>query len=250
MIESGIRIEDLDHSFGKQKALIGVNMEIPKGKIVGLLGPSGSGKTTLIRCVVGLLRQTKGTVTVSGKKAQDPSLAREIGYMAQFDALYDDLTGLQNLEFFGTLYGYQRKSLNERIESVLALTLLKGHEGKQVKNYSGGMKKRLSLAITLLHEPSLLILDEPTIGIDPVLRAEFWAEFYRLRDSGCTIVLTTHVMDEAAKCDMLGMIFEGKLLMYASPRKIMENTGTASIEEAFLDLRKKSDIETKEALHA
>lgn len=240
MADMDIRITALSHRFDGETVLRNVDMEIPAGMIVGLLGPSGSGKTTLIRCMIGLLRPTAGSVEIGGRRVPDPGLPPELGYMAQSDALYEDLSGLENLRFFGSLYGLRGPAVREGIDRVLGLTLLAGHERKRVRHYSGGMRKRLSLAIALLHEPSLLVLDEPTIGIDPVLRAQFWDEFRRRKDAGRTIVLTTHVMDEAARCDRLGMIFEGRLLSYASPREIMDRTGTASVEEAFLALRRTS----------
>jgi len=237
----GVKVAALSHRFDKETVLRDVSMEIPAGSIVGLLGPSGSGKTTLIRCMIGLLRPTAGSVEIGGLRVPHRSLPAGLGYMAQADALYEDLTGLQNLRFFGSLYGLRGRAARERIGYVLDLTLLRGHEKKRVARYSGGMKKRLSLAIALLHEPRLLVLDEPTIGIDPVLRAQFWDEFRLLRAAGRTLVLTTHVMDEAARCDRLGMIFEGRLLAYATPGEILERTGTGSVEEAFLALRRASN---------
>jgi len=240
MDEMTIKVTDLSHRFERETVLRHVDMRIPAGSIVGLLGPSGSGKTTLIRCMIGLLKPTAGRVEIGGRPVPDRSLPPDLGYMAQSDALYDDLSGLENLRFFGSLYGLRGRAARAGIERVLALTLLAGHERKRVRHYSGGMRKRLSLAIALLHEPHLLVLDEPTIGIDPVLRVQFWDEFRRLKAAGRTLVLTTHVMDEAARCDRLAMIFEGRLLAYASPREIVERTGVADVEEAFLALRRAS----------
>jgi ABC-2 type transport system ATP-binding protein len=241
MDDMTVQVTALSHRFDKETVLRDVDMEIPSGLIVGLLGPSGSGKTTLIRCMIGLLKPTAGTVQIGGRLVPDRSLPPDLGYMAQSDALYEDLSGLENLRFFGSLYGLRGRAAREGIDRVLALTLLAGHERKRVRHYSGGMRKRLSLAIALLHEPRLLVLDEPTIGIDPVLRAQFWGEFQRLKAAGRTLVLTTHVMDEAARCDRLGMIFEGRLLAYGTPREIMERTGAGSVEEAFLALRRASN---------
>jgi len=241
MDDMTVKVTALSHRFDRETVLRDVDMEIPAGLIVGLLGPSGSGKTTLIRCMIGLLKPTAGRVEIGGRLVPDGDMPRNLGYMAQSDALYEDLSGLENLRFFGSLYGLRGRAARERIDGVLALTLLAGHERKRVRHYSGGMRKRLSLAIALLHEPRLLVLDEPTIGIDPVLRAQFWGEFQRLKAAGRTLVLTTHVMDEAARCDRLGMIFEGRLLAYGTPREIMERTGTGSVEEAFLALRRASN---------
>jgi ABC-2 type transport system ATP-binding protein len=237
----GVKVASLSHRFDRETVLRDVDMEIPAGCIVGLLGPSGSGKTTLIRCMIGLLKPTAGSVEIGGWRVPDRRIPPHLGYMAQTDSLYEDLSGLENLRFFGSLYGLRGRAVRERIDHVLTLTLLAGHERKRVSRYSGGMKKRLSLAVALLHGPRLLVLDEPTIGIDPVLRAQFWEEFRALQAAGRTIVLTTHVMDEAARCDRLAMIFEGRLLAYATPPEILARTGAASVEEAFLALRRASN---------
>jgi ABC-2 type transport system ATP-binding protein len=243
-----VTVSGVSVSFDKSPALRDATLAIPHGSIVGILGPSGSGKTTLIRCIVGLLRPGTGEVRIAGRVVPDRSLAPSIGYMAQEDALYADLTGLQNLRFFCSLYGMRGAAAGSAIESVFRLTQLTGHESKRVKNYSGGMRKRLSLAAALVHGPTLLVLDEPTVGIDPVLRAEFWDEFRRLRDAGATILLTTHVMDEADRCDRLALIFEGRVLAYDTPAGVCRAVGAQSTEEAFLALRARSVEE--EAAHA
>jgi ABC-2 type transport system ATP-binding protein len=165
-----------------------------------------------------------------------PQLAmmKRIGYMAQSDALYNELTAKENLEFFAALYGLKGTNRKKRIEEAAALVNLTDHLKKLVSNYSGGMKRRLSLAIALLHEPELLILDEPTVGIDPVLRQSIWKELDRLSQNGTTILVTTHVMDEAYRCHRLGMIREGRLIAVGTPAELMEHTGSQTIEEAFL----------------
>ena len=244
IIVSGISV-----SFDRRPALRDASLEIPQGSIVGLLGPSGAGKTTLIRCIAGLLRPNAGSVHIAGSRVPDKSLARRIGYMAQEDALYPDLTGWQNLRFFASLYGLRGAAAREAIAAVFRLTRLEGEERKKVKHYSGGMRKRLSLAAALAHSPSLLILDEPTVGIDPVLRAEFWDEFRKLRDAGATLLLTTHVMDEADRCDRLALIFEGRLLAYDTPAGVRQAVGATTTEEAFLALRARS-VSQQEAEHA
>jgi ABC-2 type transport system ATP-binding protein len=235
-----VSVDNVSVSFDARPALIGASLEIPAGSIVGLLGPSGAGKTTLIRCIAGLLTPQEGSVSVGGRRVPDKALARSVGYMAQEDALYPDLTGLQNLRFFSALYGLRGAAAREAMAAVFALTRLTGEEGKRVKNYSGGMRKRLSLAVALVHGPSLLILDEPTVGIDPALRAEFWDEFRRLRDAGATLLLTTHVMDESDRCDRLALIFEGRVLAYDTPAAIQASLGARTTEEAFLALRARS----------
>ena len=165
-----------------------------------------------------------------------PQLAMlsQIGYMAQSDALYTELTAQENLAFFAALYGLKGAKCKQRIQAVMELVDLSEHLKKQVSNYSGGMKRRLSLAISLLHEPSILILDEPTVGIDPVLRKSIWQELTNLSLQGTTILLTTHVMDEADKCHQLGMIRDGSLTAIGTPEELKNATSSSTIEEAFL----------------
>jgi ABC-2 type transport system ATP-binding protein len=249
MTDMNVSVRGLSVSFDRRPALVDASLEIPRGSIVGLLGPSGAGKTTLIRCIAGLLKPQKGDVRIAGLPVTDRSLSPRIGYMAQEDALYPDLTGVQNLRFFAALYGLRGARAREAIASVFRLTRLEGEENKRVRNYSGGMRKRLSLAMALVHGPSLLILDEPTVGIDPVLRAEFWDEFRALRDAGATLLLTTHVMDESDRCDRLALVFEGRVLAYDTPTAIHESLGVATTEEAFLALRARS-LAGKEAARA
>ncbi|MNV51881.1 putative ABC transporter ATP-binding protein YbhF [compost metagenome] len=169
-----------------------------------------------------------------GVKVPKLSLLSQIGYMAQSDALYSELSAKENLEFFASLYGLKKAERNRRIQEVMEIVNLQDHLRKRVDQYSGGMKRRLSLAIALLHEPPLLILDEPTVGIDPVLRMSIWKELKNLNARGTTIVLTTHVMDEAEKCDRLGMIREGRLLAEDTPANLLASTGSSTIEETFL----------------
>lgn len=244
-----VSVQGVTVRFDKRPALSDASLEIPVGSIVGLLGPSGAGKTTLIRCIMGLLRSDAGSVRIADRRVPDRGLAHRIGYMAQEDALYPDLTGFQNLRFFTALYGLRGSAARSAIGDVFRLTRLEGEENKKVKNYSGGMRKRLSLAAALVHGPELLILDEPTVGIDPVLRAEFWDEFRKLRDNGATLLLTTHVMDESDRCDRLALIFEGRVLAYDAPAAIHRALGVQSTEEAFLALRARSLAE-KGAPHA
>ena len=254
MNDMSVSVRGVTVTFDHSPALQEASLEVPRGSIVGILGPSGSGKTTLIRCIAGLLRPGAGEVWIAGRKVPDRSQATQIGYMAQEDGLYPDLTGFQNLRFFTSLYGMRGAAARAAIDSVFQLTRLSGHESKRVKNYSGGMKKRLSLAIALVHAPSLLILDEPTVGIDPVLRAEFWEEFRRLRDAGATKAVWSEssgypVMDEADRCDRLALIVEGRVLAYDTPAGVSRSVGTKSTEEAFLALRARS-LTDKEAARA
>ena len=181
-----------------------INLEIFEGEIFGLLGPSGAGKTTLVKQLTGLDMPTSGESYLFQKKMPTLKLINSIGYMAQSDALYEDLTAKENLQFFSELYGLKGEKQTRRITEVMELVQLSDDLTKLVSNYSGGMKRRLSLAIAMLHEPKILILDEPTVGIDPVLRQSIWEAFDKLKQKGITIIVTTHVMDEAEKCDRLG----------------------------------------------
>ncbi|QWU15144.1 ABC-2 type transport system ATP-binding protein [Paenibacillus sophorae] len=229
-----IAVSHIRKAFGSKVVLEDISLEVRKAETFGLLGPSGSGKTTLVRLLTGIDEADSGEVHVLGVKVPKLSLLSQIGYMAQSDALYSELSAKDNLEFFASLYGLTKKQRNKRIKEVMEIVNLEEHLRKKVNQYSGGMKRRLSLAIALLHEPPLLILDEPTVGIDPVLRMSIWKELKALNKRGTTIVLTTHVMDEAEKCDRLGMIREGRLLAEDTPANLLQATGSSSIEEAFL----------------
>ena len=231
-----VEVEHLVQAFGKRRVLDDISLELKKGEILGLLGPSGSGKTTLVKAIAAIGSYTSGTVRVLGERMPNLGMISQIGYMAQADALYHDLTGLDNLNFFGDMYGVPKKRRLQRIAELLELTQLTEACKRPVHTYSGGMKRRLSLAIALLHEPKILILDEPTVGIDPVLRKDFWREFLRLKENGVSIIITTHVMDEADHCDRLGLIREGRLMALASPKDLKEATGSPTIEDAFLRL--------------
>lgn len=229
-----VSVQNVSRSFGKQDVLTNISLNIYKGEIFGLLGPSGAGKTTLIKQLVGLDTPNSGENFLFKEKMPSLKLMERIGYMAQSDALYGELTAKENLEFFGALFGLTGKKLQERIREVMNIVQLTEHLNKAVFNFSGGMKRRLSLAIAMLHEPELLILDEPTVGIDPVLRKSIWESFYDLNKNGTSIIVTTHVMGEAEKCNRLAMIRDGGLIAVGSPEELKSNTNSTSIEEAFL----------------
>ncbi|MGF3105609.1 ABC transporter ATP-binding protein [Rossellomorea sp. DUT-2] len=233
-LNSIIQLNGLSKSFGSQEVLKNVSLNIPKGDIYGLLGPSGSGKTTLIKLMIGLETPSTGSVTFKGNKLKAKDLYPTIGYMAQSDALYDELTAKENLSFMASLYGLKKPKRNEQIEKVMTTVDLLDHLYKPVHQYSGGMKRRLSLAIALLHDPEVLFLDEPTVGIDPVLRKEIWESFHRLKEEGRTLIITTHVMDEAERCDRLGLLQHGEIISSDTPDAIKETYGVTSIEEVFL----------------
>ncbi|NOU85040.1 ATP-binding cassette domain-containing protein [Paenibacillus sp. LMG 31460] len=229
-----IQLHGVSKQFDEKVVLNGITLAVPKAQIFGLLGPSGSGKTTLVRMIAGIDVPTSGTVHVLGQQMPQLAMLSKIGYMAQSDALYAELTAQENLEFFASLYGLTGTKRKQRIHDVMELVDLGSHLKKQISNYSGGMKRRLSLAISLLHEPGILILDEPTVGIDPVLRKSIWQELTNLSQQGTTILVTTHVMDEADKCHQLGMIRDGILTAVGTPDELKQATSSATIEEAFL----------------
>lgn len=232
--EAVVKVEHLTQRFGKRIILHDISIDLQKGEILGLLGPSGSGKTTLVRAIAGIGEYAEGRIHVLGEQMPSLHVVQRIGYMAQADALYQDLTGLDNLTFFADMYGVQKKRRKQRIKEVLDLVQLKDDAKRPVHTYSGGMKRRLSLAIALLHEPDILILDEPTVGVDPVLRKNFWEEFRRLQTIGVSLLMTTHVMDEAEHCDRLGLIRDGRLIAFGKPAELKETAGSQTIEGVFL----------------
>jgi len=226
--------EKINHNFGDKQVLHNITLSVPHGLIYGLLGPSGCGKTTTVKIMAGILEASSGQVHVLGEPMPKLSLLNRLGYMAQSDALYNLLTAEENLAFFGGLYGMKKKKTKERILEVMSLVNLTGDRTKAIAAYSGGMKRRLSLAMALLHEPELLILDEPTVGIDPLLRKSIWETLNIMAEKGMTIIVTTHVMDEAEKCHELAMLRDGCLIAQGTPLELRERTGTSSLEEAFI----------------
>lgn len=203
-----------------------LSVEIPRGITYCLLGPNGSGKTTFIRSVVGLLRLDSGTLTVLDTPVSNVgSVYSRIGYMTQHKALYPDLTLQENLEFYAGLYGLSRQKREERISELLEMVDLGEHRGRLAGALSGGMYQRLSLACTLIHEPELLLLDEPTVGVDPRLRHSFWQYFERLAGEGRTVLITTHLMDEAARCRRVGYMKAGRMAAEGAPEELIELAG-------------------------
>lgn len=221
-------------SFDKRKVLDNVNLEIESGTIVGLIGPSGAGKTTTIKCLMGMEKLDQGTAEIFGNKMPNRKILGRVGYMGQSDALYEELTAKENLNFFGKLMGITGENLETAITKNMELVNLTEFLDKAVKTYSGGMKRRLSLATTLLANPDLIILDEPTVGIDPSLRITIWDQLRTLADNQKAIIVTTHVMDEAEKCDYVGLIIDGKLFALGSPDELKKKFNAKSIEEVFL----------------
>ena len=220
----------------RKTVLDGIDFHLGKGEILCLLGPSGCGKTTMVNLIMGRLTPSKGTVTVMGERAPYKSVRQRIGYMPQEDALYTDITAIDNLKFFGKMNGMTTAQVRQRAEAMLRFGMLEDDARKKVSYFSGGMKRRLSLGVAMMHEPDLLILDEPTVGLDPEHRRRIWTEFERLASSGCTILVTTHVMDEAAHCNLIAMLNGGRITALGSPEQIMQDAGAKDLEDAFLRL--------------
>ena len=226
-----VEVDSVTKEFGNIKALDGVTLRVRRGEIYGLLGPNGAGKTTLIRSIVGLIAPNSGTVTVLGRKLPNLDVLREVGYMTQQAALYPGLSVEENVRFFAAIYG-----VDSGVKDALEFVDLYTRRGSVVSTLSGGMRQRCSLACALVHRPQLLLLDEPTVGVDPQLRVELWEQFRRMAGDGTTIIVSSHVMDEAERCHRLGLIQYGRLLAEGSPYEVRARAGTQNLEEAFLKL--------------
>ncbi|WP_088044383.1 ABC transporter ATP-binding protein [Bacillus sp. EAC] len=233
MMSDVVQIHQVDRLFGKKAVLKNISIKIGEGEIFGILGPSGSGKTTLIKLIAGIDKCSNGEVLVYGKEMPNFSVLSSIGYMGQSDALYTDLTGFDNLSFFGALYNLKGEGLKTRIQNVAKIVGLEDSLNKHVNQYSGGMKKRLSLAIAILHKPTLLILDEPTVGIDPVLRKQIWKQFSEMKEQGTTIIITTHIMEEAEKCERIALIREGELIALDTTENLISISENGKIEDLY-----------------
>ena len=229
-----IEIEKLSKSFGEQKVLDKIDFKLESGEIVGLIGPSGSGKSTLIKTMLGMEKADEGEALVLDYKMPKREILSNIGYMAQSDALYEMLTGYENLDFFGKMKGVPSDKLKKEIEYIAKIVDLTDDLKKLVSKYSGGMKRRLSLAIALIGSPELLILDEPTVGIDPSLRKNIWKELFKQRDNGVGILVTTHVMDEAELTDKVGLLLNGDIIDFDTPQQLKVKNNVKTIEEVFL----------------
>ncbi|HYK71716.1 MAG TPA: ABC transporter ATP-binding protein [Pseudoneobacillus sp.] len=230
-----IQVDKVSKSFGKKEVLNDVTISIEKGQIYGFIGPSGAGKTTLVKMIVGMDKADTGTIQVLDKMMPNLEILQEIGYMAQSDALYEELTGKENLTFFAALYKLNRAEQKKRITYAAELVNLTADLNKKVGAYSGGMKRRLSLALALIQNPKILILDEPTVGIDPELRLSIWNELMRLKkEEEKTIIVTTHVMDEAEKCDVVAMVRDGRILTSGSPKELKAYYQAENFDEVFL----------------
>ncbi|GAB7037801.1 MULTISPECIES: ABC transporter ATP-binding protein [Catenuloplanes] len=227
-----ITITDLVVERGRRRVLHGLSCAIPRGLVTGLLGPSGSGKTTLLRAIVGVQVVRGGTVTVLGEPAGSASLRHRIGYMTQAPSVYTDLTVRENARYFAALHGRPATEADEAVDAVG----LAGARGQLVGTLSGGQRNRASLACAIVGRPDLLVLDEPTVGLDPVLRADLWATFHEMAGRGTTLLVSSHVMDEAGRCDRLLLIREGRLVADDTPDAIRAATAQHDLEAAFLEL--------------
>lgn len=229
-----IKLSGLTKKFGQQTVLNGVNLDLQPGEILGLIGPSGAGKSTVIKTTLGMEIADSGSAQVYGATMPNRALLGQIGYMAQSDALYTTLTGRENLQFFCVMKSLPQDTLTAEIDRVAQVVDLTGDLDKRVSGYSGGMMRRLSLAIALLHSPRLLVLDEPTVGIDPALRLRIWDELRRAVAAGSSVLITTHVMDEAEKCDRVALLLGGKVMAFDAPNKLEADYQVDTVEEVFL----------------
>ncbi|KHD44850.1 ABC transporter ATP-binding protein [Streptococcus hongkongensis] len=234
-------LDALEKSYGQTKILDKVSFSLCAGQIVGLIGPSGAGKSTMIKLSLGMEKVDSGQSTILGVAMPNRQVLGKIGYMAQSDALYENLTAYENLKFFARMKDMKGQSLKESIMHVSKIVGLENDLSRLVSGFSGGMKRRLSLAIALLGHPQVLILDEPTVGIDPSLRLKIWQELYQLKDRGVGILVTTHVMDEAEKTDKVGLLLDGRLIALDTPTNLKACYGVSSIEEVFLKAEGEQD---------
>jgi ABC-2 type transport system ATP-binding protein len=231
-----VEVAGVTKRFGKQPALDDVTLRIRRGEVYGLLGPNGAGKTTLIRSLVGLVAPEKGTVTVLGRRMPQLDVLAHVGYMTQQAALYPDLSAEENVRFFGAISGRV-----DGVREALELVDLWDRRKSVVSTLSGGMRTRCSLACALVHKPDLLLLDEPTVGVDPQLRVQLWDRFRKMAAGGTSIVVSSHVMDEAERCDRLGLIRFGKLLTEGTVAEVKAKAGVDRLEDAFLKLSEVSE---------
>ncbi|MEA3558412.1 MAG: ABC transporter ATP-binding protein [Candidatus Thermoplasmatota archaeon] len=231
---NAVEIQGLHRSFGRIKAVDGLDLSVRSGQVFGLLGPNGSGKTTTIKILCGLLKQDRGSFKVLG--SSDRKYLKKIGYMPQETALYEDLTVHENMKLFGGFFGLRGEFLEEREKEMLEMVGLYERRDFTLSSLSGGQRHRISLAVSMIHKPELLFLDEPTVGVDPPLRSRFWKSFEKIKEEGRTIIMSTHYMDEASNCDGIGMMRDGKLISEGTTEEIMDSTGSGSLEEAFLTL--------------
>jgi ABC-2 type transport system ATP-binding protein len=229
-VEHAIEVEDLRVRRGGNVVLPGISLRVGRGVVTGLLGPSGSGKTTLMRAIVGVQIVESGKVSVLSRPGGSPELRRRVGYVTQAPSVYGDLTVRENLRYFARILA----APPERVDEVIGTVGLGRQANQVVGTLSGGERSRASLATALLGEPQILVLDEPTVGLDPVLRRDLWNTFHALAADGATLLVSSHVMDEAKRCDELVLLREGRIVAMISPAELLQKTGASDLEEAFL----------------
>lgn len=236
IMDYAISVEKLTKKFGNFTAVDNITFSIPKGSIFGFLGPNGSGKSTTIRMLCGVLHPTSGSAFIMGLDVskETEAVRQSLGYMSQRFSLYEDLTVEENLDFYAGVYGLSKKITAERKKDLIAMANLTGKEKSLAGTLSGGWKQRLALGCALIHKPKLLILDEPTAGVDPVSRRVFWEIIRELAKQGITILVTTHYMDEAESCDTVGFILDGKLINIAPPQELLKQEGAKNLEDIFI----------------
>lgn len=241
-MENAIVVENLTKKFGDFTAVDNISFSIPKGSIFGFLGPNGSGKSTTIRMLCGVLHPTGGKAYIMGKDVtkETESVRQSLGYMSQKFSLYEDLTVNENLDFYAGVYGLPKDVANDRKKELIMMANLTGKEKSLAGTLSGGWKQRLALGCALIHKPRLLILDEPTAGVDPVSRRVFWEIIHALAGQGITILVTTHYMDEAESCDTVGFIMNGKLMNIAPPQQLIKQENAKNLEDIFISYVEKA----------
>jgi drug efflux transport system ATP-binding protein len=238
-----VDIQQLTRRFGALTAVSGLTLQIPRGQVFGLLGPNGSGKTTTIRMLCGLLDPSDGTASVAGIdiRTAPERVKMQIGYMSQRFGLYEDLTVAENLDFYGGIYGLAGPARRTRTAEVVGFLGIGGRLGQLAGQLSGGWKQRLALGCALLHQPPVLFLDEPTAGVDPAARRNFWQAIHDLAHAGTTVLVTTHYMDEAERCDRLAMMSLGRLIALGTPAEVAAQVGGRTLEDAFIILQERDE---------
>ena len=243
MTDVAVDIRELTRRFGSLTAVSRLTLAVRRGEVFGLLGPNGSGKTTTIRMLCGLLEPSEGDATVAGVdvRAAPERVKTQIGYMSQRFGLYEDLTVAENLAFYGGIYGLSGAAQRDRTVQVVDFLGIAGRLGQLAAELSGGWKQRLALGCALLHHPPVLFLDEPTAGVDPAARRNFWRAIHDLAQDGTTVLVTTHYMDEAQRCDRLGMMSLGHLIALGTPAEVAQQVGGATLEDAFIILQERDE---------